>query len=169
MLIRYIENVDQCFLLKDYKSISWVSIDGIHDTSILKSLGECYGFHPLILEDILNTEQRPKMEDFNDYIYIVLKALEYKKSSKEITFEQVSIIFGKNYLISLQEKPLNIYEPIINAIKNGKSKIRKAGTDHLAYMLLDSIVDNYFSVLEKTGERIEIIENKLVEILQQIL
>lgn len=157
-----IENIEQCFKFKDEKTITWINIDGIHETDILSKLGKCFGFHPLILEDILNTEQRPKIEDFTDYIYIVLKMIDYDNKLDEITLEQVSIIVGKNYVISLQEKPLNIYEPIKNRIRNDRSKVRKAGSDYLAYLLIDSIIDNYFDVIEKTGEKIETVENKLV-------
>ena len=157
-----IDNIEQCFPYKDDHTITWINIDGIHDTMILKKLGECFGFHPLILEDILNTQQRPKLEDFTDYIYFVLKTIEYNSKTNAVSLEQVSIILGKNYVISLQEKPLKIYEPIRDRIKKDKSKIRNAGSDYLAYLLIDSIIDNYFSVLEKTGERIEHVENKLV-------
>ncbi|MBM3713636.1 MAG: magnesium and cobalt transport protein CorA, partial [Actinobacteria bacterium] len=87
-----IKDIEQCFEYKDEKTVTWINIDGIHDIEILSKLGDCFGFHPLILEDILNTEQRPKIEDFTDYIYIVLKMIDYEKNLKEITFEQVSII-----------------------------------------------------------------------------
>jgi len=157
-----IDNIEQCFPYKDDHTITWINIDGIHDTMILEKLGDCFGFHPLILEDILNTQQRPKIEDFNDYIYFVLKMIEYNTKTNAVSLEQVSIILGKHYVISLQEKPLEIYEPIRNRIKKDKSKIRNAGSDYLAYLLIDSIIDSYFSVLEKIGERIEHVENKLV-------
>ncbi|MBM3709081.1 MAG: magnesium/cobalt transporter CorA [Actinobacteria bacterium] len=157
-----IENIAQCFEFKDDKTITWINIDGIHDTDMLSKLGDCFGFHPLILEDILNTEQRPKVEDFTDYIYVVLKIIDYEKNLKEVTFDQVSIILGKNYLISLHERPLDIYETVKNTLKKDRSKIRKAGSDYLAYLLMDSIIDNYFSVLENVGERIENIENKII-------
>jgi len=157
-----VENAQQCFAFKDDKTITWINIDGISDTDTLEKLGKYFGFHPLILEDILNTEQRPKIEDFEDYIYIVLKMLYYNEKSGEITIEQVSIIFGNNYVVSFQEKELDIYNPIRLRLKNEKSKIRKMGSDFLAYLLLDAIVDNYFNVLEKIGEKIEIVENKLV-------
>jgi len=157
-----IENIAQCFEFKDDKTITWINIDGIHDTDMLSKLGDCFGFHPLILEDILNTEQRPKVEDFTDYIYVVLKMIDYEKNLKEVTFDQVSIILGKNYLISLHERPLDIYETVKNTLKKDRSKIRKAGSDYLAYLLMDSIIDNYFSVLENVGERIENIENKII-------
>ena len=157
-----IENIEQCFEFKDDRSITWINIDGIHDTEILGRLGDCFGFHPLILEDILNTQQRPKVEDFTDYVYVVMKMIDYERGVKQISFEQVSLILGKNYLISFQEKPLEIYEPIRNIIKLDKSKIRKTGPDYLAYLLMDSIVDNYFRVLEDIGERIENIENRII-------
>lgn len=121
------ENIEKCFEFKDSNTISWINIDGIHDTEILSKLGDCFGFHPLILEDILNTEQRPKVEDFTDYIYIVLKMIDYDKKIKKLLFEQISIIFGKNYLISFQEKPLEIYEPIKKTLRKDESKIRKNG------------------------------------------
>lgn len=157
-----IENIEQCFPYKDDHTITWINIDGIHETDIMEKLGDCFGFHPLILEDILNTQQRPKIEDFNDYIYFVLKMIDYSYKTNTISLEQVSIILGKNYVISLQEKPLEIYEPIRSRIKNDKSKIRNTGSDYLVYLLIDSIIDNYFSVLEKIGEKIEHVENKLV-------
>src|SRR5680860_350006 len=157
-----IENIEQCFSYKDNHTITWINIDGIHDTEILEKLGSCFGFHPLILEDILNTQQRPKIEDFDDYIYFVLKMINYSSKTNIISLEQVSIILGKHYVISLQERPLEIYEPIISRIKNNKSKIRSSGSDYLAYQLIDSIIDNYFNVLEKIGEKIEHVENMLV-------
>ena len=157
-----IENIEQCFPYKDDYTITWINIDGIHEPDILKKLGDCFGFHPLILEDILNTGQRPKIEDFNDYIYFVLKMIDYNFKTNTISLEQVSIIIGKNYVISFQEKPLEIYESIRKRIKNDKSKIRNAGSDYLAYLIIDSIIDNYFSVLEQIGEKIEHVENKLI-------
>ncbi|MHB1346208.1 MAG: magnesium/cobalt transporter CorA [Candidatus Humimicrobiaceae bacterium] len=157
-----ITNIEQCFPYKDEQTITWINIDGIHEVEIMRKLGDCFGFHPLILEDILNTQQRPKIEDFNDYIYIVFKTMDYNIKTNQIILDQVSIILGKHYVISLQEQPLDIYEPIRKRIKNDKSRIRNEGSDYLAYLLIDSIIDNYFSVLEKIGEKIEHVENKLV-------
>lgn len=164
-----IKEIDECFGYKDSKATTWINIDGMHDTGIFKKLGDCFGIHPLILEDVLNTEQRPKVEDFKDYVYIVLKMIDYEENTKKISFEQVSIIFGKYYLISIQEKPLKIYEELRKRLKNNAGNIRKTGTDYLAYLLLDLIIDNYFDVLEKTGERFEVIENKLIHLPSQKL
>jgi len=118
--------------------------------------------HPLILEDIVNTEQRPKMEDFEQYIFVVLKMLQYNEKEDEIIAEQVSLILGSNFVISFQETEGDIFDPIRDRIRNSKGRIRKMGADYLAYALLDAVVDNYFTILEKIGEKIETVEEELV-------
>src|SRR5665647_928606 len=157
-----IEEVSQCFPYKDDTSVTWINIDGLQDIKVLKELGGCFGFHPLIMEDILNTEQRPKVEEFADYIYVVLKMIDIDAKEKNLYFDQVSIIFGKNFVISFQEKPLKIYDPIIKRLKEENSLLREKGADFIAYLLIDVIIDNYFNVSEKTGENIERLEDKLV-------
>jgi magnesium transporter len=129
---------------------------------MLEKLGDCYGFHPLVLEDILNTDQRPKMEDYGDYLYIVLRSLDYNDQRGKIESDQISIILGPNFVFSFQEKEGDTFDRIRERIRTGKSRIRKMGADYLAYTLLDSIVDNYFIILEKLGERIEILEEQLI-------
>lgn len=156
------EEVSQCFPYKDERTISWINIDGLHDIKILEELGECFGFHPLILENILNTGQRPKIEVMDKYIYVVLKMIDTDPKATELTIEQVSIIFGKNFVISFQEKPLDIYKPIRKMLKNDKALARKQGSDFIAYLLIDAIVDNYYKVCEVIGERIEKFENKII-------
>jgi magnesium transporter len=128
----------------------------------MEKLGECYGFHPLVLEDILNTDQRPKMEDYGDYLYIVLRMLSYNDKSTQIETEQVSLILGPNFLFSFQENQGDVFDPVRERIRTGKGRIRKMGADYLAYALLDLIVDNYFMIMEKLGETIEFLEEKLV-------
>jgi magnesium transporter len=114
------------------------------------------------LEDILNTDQRPKMEDYGEYIYIVLRDLDYSDKSNEIEGEQISLIVGSNFVFSFQEREGDTFDPIRDRIRNNKGRIRKMGADYLAYALLDSIVDNYFIILERLGEKIEWLEEKLV-------
>ncbi len=167
------KTIEECFLFKDKPTVTWINIDGLHQVEILERLGECYGLHPLVLEDILNTDQRPKMEDYGEYLYIVLKMLNYNDQSSEIEAEQISLILGSNFVFSFQEREGDIFNPIRERIRNGKGRIRKMGADYLAYALLDSTVDNYFIILEKLGEEIEFLEEKLViratpEILQTI-
>lgn len=157
-----IKTIDECFIFKDKPTVTWINIDGLHQVEILEKLGECYGLHPLVLEDILNTDQRPKMEDYGEYLYIVLKDLDYDDKSSQIEPEQISLILGPNFVFSFQEMEGDTFGTIRERIRNSKGRIRKMGADYLAYSLLDSIVDNYFIILEKLGEKIEFLEEKLV-------
>jgi magnesium transporter len=157
-----IKAIEECFLFKDIPTVTWINIDGLHQVEIIEKLGECYGLHPLVLEDILNTDQRPKMEDYGEYLYIVLRMLNYNDKSSEIESEQVSLILGSNFVISFQETEGDVFNPIRERIRNGKGRIRKMGADYLTYALLDAIVDNYFIILEKLGEKIEFLEEELV-------
>ncbi len=157
-----IKTIEECFLFKDTPTVTWINIDGLHRVEILEKLGECYGFHPLVLEDILNTDQRPKMEDYGEYLYIVLRMLSYNDKSSEIESEQISLVLGPNFVFSFQEREGDTFNPIRDRIRNSKGRIRKMGADHLAYTLLDSIIDNYFIILEKLGEKIEFLEEEVV-------
>ena len=155
--------LDECVPFRDTDSVTWIDIEGLQDIELLDSLGSCYGLHPLILEDILNTDQRPKSDDMESYIYVVLKMLDFDPASLEIVSEQVSIVFGRNYVISIQEgREGDLFEPLRERIRNGKGRIRKLGPDYLAYSLLDVIIDHYFIILEKFAERIETLEEDLV-------
>ena len=160
---RTFDDVTQCFVFKDKPSVTWINIESVHLAGVLERLGECYGFHPLVLEDIMNTEQRPKVEDFGEYMYLVLKMLTYDGASAALASEQVSVIFGPNYVISFQEGiEGDAFEPIRERIRSGKGRIRGQGADYLAYSLMDAIVDKYFTVLEGVGERIETLEQELL-------
>jgi len=156
------KTIEECFIFKDHPAVTWINIDGLHQVEILGKLGDCYGLHPLVLEDILNTDQRPKMEDYGEYVYIVLRSLEVNGSSDEIGSEQISLILGTNFVFSFQEKEGDTFHPIRERIRNDKGRIRKMGADYLAYTLLDSTVDNYFIILEKLGDKIEFLEDKLI-------
>jgi magnesium transporter len=137
--------------------VTWIDIDGLQDVSIIETLGKHFNFHPLMLEDILSTDQRPKMEDFEAYFYIVLRMIYPDEKTGEFVNEQVSLIVGKNYVISFQEqeKKGDVFGPLRERIRTGKGKIRKLGPDYLAYSLIDAIVDGYFVVMEKIGDEIE--------------
>jgi magnesium transporter len=158
------EAVEQCFVFKETATVTWINIDGVHDPGIIGRIGECYGIHPLILEDIMNTGQRPKMEDMESYIYIVLRMLSCGKAGDEVQSEQVSLIVGPNFVISFQENvaPGDVFDPVRERIRTGKGRVRKMGADYLAYSLIDAIVDNYFVVLERLGGRVEVLEEELV-------
>ena len=159
-----ISTARECRQFKDRPTVTWIHINGIHDVQTLEELGTIFGLHPLTLEDILNSDQRPKMEDFCEYIYIVLKAFySNNDQANEIHSEQISIVLGRSFVISFQEKETDIFRPIRERIRAGKGRLRKSGADYLAYALIDSIVDNYFTILEQVGERIEILEESLVK------
>lgn len=157
-----VKGVEECFLFRDRPTVTWINIEGVHDAKAVEKLGECYGFHPLVLEDILNTDQRPKIEDYGDYLYIVLKML-HNGGSEEIVPEQISIILGRNFVVSFQEGiEGDAFNQVRERIRTGKGRIRNQGADYLAYSLIDAIVDHYFVVLEQTGERLEDLEEELV-------
>lgn len=157
-----IADVKQSLKYKDTASTTWVNIDGLHDINIIGELGTVFGVHSLVLEDVLNTGQRPKMDDYETYTYIVFNMVRYNEEKKEIHSEQVSLILGKNYLVSLQEKEGDVFDAIRERLRNGKGRIRKGGADYLAYALVDAVVDSYFVTLEKIGEVIEDLEDELI-------
>ena len=155
-------SIEACFVFKDKLSVTWINIEGLHNTENIQKLGDCYGFHPLVLEDILNTDQRPKMEDFGEYVYVVLKMLHNGKNPQTVT-EQISLILGSSFVISFQEGiEGDVFNAIRERIRTGKGRIRSMGADYLAYSLIDAIVDNYFVVIENMGERIEDLEDELI-------
>jgi len=130
---------------------------------IIEKIGTHFGIHPLVLEDIVNTGQRPKMEDFEDYIFLVVKMLTCDQSQSDMNTEQVSLLLGPNFVISFQERQGDVFDSIRDRIRNSKGRIRKEGADYLAYVLLDAVVDGYFIVLESLGERIETLEDQVIE------
>ncbi|MEY4701903.1 MAG: magnesium transport protein CorA, partial [Pseudomonadota bacterium] len=142
--------------------ISWYTIDGVHDTEVLRVIGENFQLHPLVVEDIANTGQRPKIEDFDNYIFIAMKMITFDSQAKELVAEHVSIILGQGFVLAFLEDEGDVFEPIRARIKAGKGKIRKLGADYLAYALMDAVIDNYFEVLEQIGEEIEEVEDEVV-------
>ena len=157
-----VETIEECFPFRDTPTVTWINIDGLHEVGIIEKIGKHFSIHPLILEDILHTGQRPKMEDFEDYIFLVVKMFYYDEKDDEIKMEQVSLLLGSNFVISFQEREGDIFDPIRERIRNHKGRIRRMKADYLGYALLDTIVDNYFIILEKIGEDIENMEEELV-------
>jgi len=157
-----LENLEACLPIAEPPSVTWVIIDGIHQVEILEKVGSCLNLHPLVLEDILNTDQRPKVEVYGEDLFIVLKMLSYDEKTEEVSAEQVSLILRSHSVISFQEREGATFSPIGERIRSGKGRLRRMGADYLAYNLLDIVVDHYFLILEKLGEKIEILEEKLV-------
>jgi magnesium transporter len=148
--------------LRDQSTVTWINVDGLHEVDVIARLGGLFNIHPLTQEDILNTGQRPKAEGYDDYIFVVFKML-YYNSGDEIRSEQVSLVLGSSFLISFQEAAGDVFDNVRERIRKSKGRIRKAGPDYLAYALMDAVVDHYFVILEKIAERLEIIEEELVE------
>ena len=140
----------------------WINVDGLDQIEVIEKLGSYFNIHPLTLEDVLNTGQRPKMDDYGSYIYTVLKMMLLDKEKNEIIIDQVSIIFGYNYILSFQEREVDVFDPLRERLKNPASRLRKNGVDYLAYGLIDAVIDNYFVILEHFGEEIEELEDELV-------
>ena len=159
---KQVPNIEECLKLKDTPTVSWINIDGLHDIELLEKLGKSFEIHPLILEDILSTGQRPKFEDYEKYIFVVLNMLSFDQENNSVEVEQVSLILGPNYVISFQERIGDVFDLVRDRIRNAKGRIRKMGPDYLAYALLDAIVDNYFAILEKFGEKIESMEEEVI-------
>ena len=160
---RVLDGIEEAFPLKDLPTVTWINIDGLHEIDIIENVGQHFNIHPLVLEDIVNTGQRPKTEEFEDFIYVVLKMLHYNENSGEISSEQFSLVLGPDFLISFQEIQGDVFKTVRERIRKPKTRIRKAGCDYLAYALIDAVVDNYFLILEKLGENIETLEEDLLE------
>ena len=154
-----LKSVDQCEQYKKAEGVTWLNLDGLRDVSLLRRIGEIFSIHPLILEDILNTEQRPKIEDLDNYLFAVLKM--YDSNSKNSYLEQVSIIVSANLVITFQERSGDVFEQIRTRIRSDRGGIRKAGADYLAYALIDAVIDNYFLMLDKYNKRTEEVEEKI--------
>jgi len=159
---KIVEDIEDCFPFRDTPSLTWINIDGLHETEIVEKLGAHFKLHPLIMEDIVNTGQRPKLEESDGIFFIVLKMLYIDPTNEELKSEQVSLVLGQNYVISFQEMEGDVFASVRDRIKKTFPRIRFLDTDYLAYCLMDAIVDNYFAVLESIGEKIESLEDELV-------
>lgn len=156
-----VTHLEQCFPNHEKSLVKWVDMDGIQNVDIVKEVGNAYGLHNLVLEDILNSQLRPKIEFFETYVFVLCKMLSYDTTKNEVVIEQVSFVLGDHYVLSLQEVPGDVFDPIRDRIHTTGSRIRRGRADFLLYSLLDMIIDNYFLVLEKIGEKLEELEEEI--------
>lgn len=145
------------------EKVDWYDIRGLHDTKLIEAIGNKFQIHPLILEDAVSTHQRPKFEEYEEGIFITVRALKFDHLTMKIQTEQVAVFFNKGLLISFQENESDLFEMIRQRIENSKGRIRYQSTDYLAYALIDTIVDNYFLVFDEIEEAIENLEDELLE------
>jgi magnesium transporter len=169
-LIRYNEYEWQEYEIKspadipvpDPKYVTWLNIDGLHDVEIIKIIGDHFNLHPLLLEDLLNTHQRPKIDILDDYIYIIFKTLEFNKKTSRVSSEQISIFFNKHYMISFQEFTGDLFNGIRERIRQNKGRLRKTAADCLTYSILDVTIDYYFEIIEALHEKIDILQQGIL-------
>jgi magnesium transporter len=159
---KQVASIEECFPFSATPTVTWINVDGLHDVSVIEKLGKAFDLHPLIMEDILSTAQRPKFEDYEKNIFIVLRMLSFSDDHQMVETEQVSLIMGPNFVLSFQERVGDVFDFVRDRIRNAKGRVRKLGADFLAYSLVDAIVDSYFVILEKLGEKIEDLEEELV-------
>lgn len=159
---RELVSVEEAFPFKETPTVTWLNINGLHEVEVLEKIGKHYDIHPLIMEDILNTQQRPKIEIFDDYIFAVMKVITQDEEGN-INIEQLSLFLGENYVITFQESEGDIFDPVRERIEKSKGRIRKCGPDYLAYAIMDIVIDHYFFILEKVGETVEFLEDNVIE------
>jgi magnesium transporter len=162
-LEKEVASVEECFPFKETSTVTWINIDGVQDAGLIEKLGARFEIHPLVLEDIMTTTQRPKVEDLGNAVFVVLRMIESEPDGTALRADQLSLILGPNYVLTFQETPGDCLGAVRERIRGGKGRIRKLGPDYLAYAIIDAVVDNYFFVLEKLGEKIDCLEETLVD------
>ncbi|MDF0664719.1 MAG: magnesium/cobalt transporter CorA [Nitrospira sp.] len=143
------------------ETVTWVDVGGVHKIDILEAFGKQFNLHPLLLEDIANTDQRPKLDDYEAYFFLVMKMLTTSDRG-DILVEQVSFVLGRNYVLSFQENGTDVFQPVRDRLRSGKGRLRQSGSDYLLHALVDAVVDRYFAVLEMLGERIELLQERVI-------
>jgi magnesium transporter len=154
--------IDECLTLKDLPTVSWINVDGLHEVDLIRRLGERFGWHPLVMEDIASTGQRAKMEEYDDYVYVVLPMLSWNPEGGHVEHEQLSLVLGPNYVVTFQERYGDVFESVRERIRSTGTRIRTRGPDYLAYALIDAVVDHYFQVLETIGDHTERLEEQVL-------
>jgi len=158
-----VQTAEECRHFVDKPSVTWINVTGLHDIGLLQEFGEMLDIHPLILENILTTGQRAKTEDHGDYIFVAAKMLRLNPKNREVISEQVSLVLGQGYVLSFQEAEGDVFDVVRERIHTAKGRIRKMGSGYLGYALLDAIVDNYFVILEEMGEKIDRLQDDVIQ------
>ncbi len=159
---REIDELSEVDRYRDTETVTWINVDGIHDTELVEEIGDRYGLHPLLMEDVVSTGQRPKLEDYEGHLFMVLQML-MAGGEASARAEQVSLVLGPHWVVSLQERTGDVFGGLRERLRTGKSRARRSGPDYLAYRLLDAVVDQYFVVLERMGDRLEELEEQVIE------
>lgn len=156
------EDIGACLPAKDAEGVTWINVDGLHDVDLVRRAGEHFGWHPLLLEDIVGTGQRAKVEEYPGYLFVVLPMLSWDEETRQVVHEQLSLVLGQGYVVTFQERWGDIFDPIRERLRHAKGRIRSRGADYLAYTLMDAVVDHCFHVLERIGDVTERVEEAVL-------
>lgn len=161
-IVKELNSVEESYEFQHSDSVTWINLNGLNHVNAIESLGNHFNLHPLVIEDIVSISQRPKLDDYGEYLFVVLKMLYYKDEDEEnIISEQVCFVLGKNYVLTFQESEGDVFDAVRERIKAGRGRARSLGSDYLLYILIDAIVDHYFSVIEVLGDKVENFENDI--------
>lgn len=160
--VKELSSVEESFSYRDDGKTSWINVNGVHNVQLIETICKHYGIHPLTIEDIVSTDQRPKIEEGDGYLYVVLKMMEFDVDKENVQIEQVSLLLGEGFVLSFQEREGDTFSPVRERLRAGKGRIRSREADYLLYALVDSVVDNYFVIMEKVGDTMALIEEKLL-------
>ena len=176
-VIRYCENeiaeypniaIDEIKPLSDTDAVLWVNVIGVHEVDLLRQIGDIFDIHPLTIEDIANTDQRPKFEDYPGYLFCVLNMIVYDDDAEELALEHLSLIIGQGYIISFQEERGDVFDGVRERLRQNRGKLRSSGSDMCMYALMDAIVDGYFIAIEKLGDGIDACEDALFSDMEKV-
>lgn len=156
------DQVESCFPLRDSETVSWINVVGLHETAVVEALGRHFGLHPLVLEDILSVGQRPKLEEYDGYLFVELNMLHMGEGFL-VEDEQLSLVVGPSWILTFQERPGDVLDVVRERLRGGRGRIRERGADYLAYALIDAVVDSYFGVLERVGDQAEQLEEEALD------
>ena len=156
-------DIEACAPFKDSPTVSWINVDGLHDVDLIRRLGERFDWHPLMLEDIVSVGQRPKVEEYEGYVFLVLPMLGWDSARRQVVDEQLSLVLGERYVFTFQERVGDVFESVRERLRNARGRIRNRGADYLTYALTDAVVDHYFHVLEAIGDVAEVLETEVVD------
>jgi magnesium transporter len=157
-----LSDVAACVAMRDSPTVSWIDVDGLHDVELVRRLGEEFGWHPLMLEDIVSVGQRPKLEEYDGALYIVMQMLRWNAATQQADEEQLSLVLGERYVFTFQERVGDVFDGVRERLRTQRGRIRAKGPDYLVYALIDAVVDNYFVVLEQIGQLTEGLEEEVI-------
>ncbi|OEK02933.1 magnesium and cobalt transport protein CorA [Roseivirga sp. 4D4] len=159
---KHFENETALEGLKDSGTVSWINVCGLHNEELITEIGGHFDLHNLLIEDVLNTGQRPTFTDYDDYFFIAVKMLKYDKVRDYVDSEQLTFVVGKNYILTFQEELGDVFDPIRNRLRKEGAKIRERGADYLCYVMLDTVIDHYIHIIERFGDKIEHLESQIL-------